>query len=537
MTTLAISKDEKLNASSGPTRRKSFQAKNIGLTAPKQPAKPELPKNFFQAALALVMTSVPLKPSRDFSKLKLTPRPSKMERAASPRSDAQNRPNYKREKEEIEAWDLSPELQEEALGFYDSLYGENIAWMPEEVALTWEYLHQDPIEVAKAYDDLGMDHVDTPLCWVARLYLCMPLPPEYFKIGDSRGVFYMHKIRLIKLPIHPGILYLKDLIRRVRKSLPVTETFELTSERQQVFYDKFDKESRVDMLLMRLAVEENTNKYQFYTNKLVTDTEELKAVNKGEAIDNQENTEPLNSKSKITDFMVFDVCSQLAIDRMVEPHLAGFVAAFMLEKEDTDKEWEWRSPLPQKFFWVNTVIKRAQTEYPFLEELASRLELHKEEMAKLFSRPQNFRDTLKLGFAFKNPSEAEVKKAVMKERCELMNRLIIKRTQNLKKVRTLRKADHLNSLVSPEEKSKSLQRSRKQSNADENESPDSPGLVSVMSKRRQNKQASNFATQLIKKKEEENKASQENAQEKETRALIKELHAILGEDIIVAALN
>lgn len=518
-------------------RRKSIQAKNNSLNPLQKVAqRADLPKNFFRAALAVAMASLPLKITKDAPLLGRSPRSSNndsMMKSTLPKIKRET--DFTREeKEAIQAWDLAPEFLDEAFGFYESLYGENMTELPYELEISEEYLHEDPIEVVKAYDDLVMTHVDTALCWVARMYLCMPLPPEYFRVENSEGVFYIHKVRLVRLPLHPGVGYLKDIVRRVRKHLPPTETFEQTIHRYQVFFDEFNKEVKVDMLLMRLTVEENTNKYFYYSNKLVSEQENL-VESKVEVEEGQENTEPLLSKTKLTDFMIFDVCKQVEIDRTQDPHLTGFVAAFMLEKEETNKEWEWRSPTPHKYFWVNTVVKRAQTEYPFLEELMAALIIHKEELKKLLERENNLRDTVKLGFAFRKPDMEEVKNSIAKERIEIMNRMIVKRTQNLKDIKILRKADHLGSLISPQEKLKSAKRSRKPSfNEDSFNQPDSPSKIS---KKSPMKPGSNFASQLMLKKEEENKISKENEKEKETRKLIKELNSILGEDIIVKISN
>lgn len=518
-------------------------------------SKSDIPISFYRAIYAVAMMSLPLKLTNNPSQQKASssPKASRTKNLAAMSVHITKQQNHdgKREKEAIEAWEITPELLDEAYGFYEDIYGENLISLPEEVENSPEYQNQDPIEVAKAYDDLGMTHEDTPLCWVARLYLSMPLPPEYYKIEDSTGVYYMHKVRLVKLPVHPALTYLKGILRRTQNSLTSGETLEVTPQRQQVFIDQFRRTVKVDMLLMRLTVEGNTRKYDFYSNKMVSDFDQTSNL-KGAVLDNHENSEPIVSKTKITDLMIFDVCRQAGVDRLSSPHLVGFVASFMLEKEAIVKDWECRNPNPQKYFWVNTVVKKAQTEYPFLEELTAKLVLHQEKLADLTQRTDNFRDLVKLSFAFKKMEHSDIKKSVMKERFEIMQRVVIKRTQNVKAVKALKKADQINAKMmlipgdtldglkpsdNPNDSESFMKLAQLAGEGDLNASESATIKKLEINRRNSKRFNTNLASQLLLRKGQERKVHNDDTQENQTRQLVKDLYSLLGEDIIVVGCN
>lgn len=541
---------DKIELSSVHGRRKSFNTKS-GMPSvwmqSKVPSKADIPKTFYKAVYALAMScgklTVKAKSKRKMSSVmegKSVNQASKNE-GSSIGLFSQAKIDQKILQDEIESWELSQSMLEDAMVYYHSVYGNSSTHVPDSLLNSKEYLFQDPVEVAKSFDIFDMTKEDIPICWIARLGLCLPLPPEYAEIESPQGKVYLHKLKLVRLQMHPGLLYIRDMVRRARPFIPGGENFENSPNRFQQFMNPNRKLQRVDMLLMRLALEGNEDTYKHYVNKITIKTD--KKVS--DLVNDQTNGlegEGVPGKSKLTDFMVLDVCKQVGVNYITEPHLAGFVTSFMLEKEATDAEWQWRSPEHLKFFWVNTIIKRAQSEYPFLEELIAKLMLHKEELRTQLDRPDNFRDSLGLQYIFKKNQDVYVKEKLSEKKADYMNRVIIRRAKDLNTIKELRKKDHLNAIASPtspKRRSSRGSRSKEGSNlSKEADLPESPGMKSsktgLASPLRSVK---NFATDFLLRKEELSKANKENEKDKATRSIIKEIYGILGEDIIVNLLN
>lgn len=502
--------------------------------------KNDLPKSLYRALYALIMSVGKLKLPKiskkkgeavNQSTVDIIKNHSNIKRHTSCSEDVE----YKRMVSEMEDWELSHSLMVEAMDYYDTIYGNIAGQPPDDIRLSKAYLTQDPVEVARSFKTFDMTVKDMPFCWVARFGLCLPLPPEYSQISDSEGTIYIHKLRLVRLRMHPGLLFIRDLARKSR-ILAQGISYETTPERFQDFIDIYNKRKRVDMVLVILALEGDEDAYKHYVNKLaVKESKDPMETNFRDKA-GEEDREEIFGKSKIIDFMIFDVCKQAGVDCVKQPHLVGFVTAFMLEKEVTEKEWEFRKPEHHNFFWVNTIIKKAQSEYPFLEELKAQLLIHKESLEKQFKHPNNFRETQGLAFIFKNQNQVEIKTEIDKQRIEFMNRVVIKRTKNLKEIKMLRKKDHLNQKITSNntgsKKGRNNSKSRESSVSSQQSSRmGSPG------KKPSNFHGPNiglhFASEFLMRKEERQKAKQENEKDNNTRQMMKEIHDLLGEDIIV----
>lgn len=511
-------------------------------------SKADIPKIFFEAMYALVMScgklTLGLPTKRGGSSIGdcgSIHSQSKAERNHGRAEYISPAAEHKILLNEIESWELSQSMLEDAMVYYHSMYGHSSTDIPENIFNTREYLCQDPVEVAKRFDIYGMTKEDIPICWIARLGICLQLPPEYAEIDDPNGRVYLHKLKLVRLQMHPGLLYLRDLVRRARSQIPAGENYENSAQRFQEFLEAGDKVQRIDMLLMRLALEGNDNTYKHYVNKLAVKTGK-KVTDLAKGQDSAVDDDGKKGKSKLTDFMIFEVCRQVNVNPAVEPHLTGFVATYMLEKEITDREWEWRSPEDQAFFWVNTVIKKAQSEYPFIEELNAKLMFHKEELRTQYERPDNFRDSQGLQFIFKKSGTSDVTAKLSDKRLEYMNRLVIRRVKDLNQIKDYRRKVHLNTQSAVNIKMRSRRHSRSPSKSPENsqksnqdKQSDTPGkskmCISIASP---TKTMKNFATDFLLKKVEDSKINKENEKDLETRKVINEIYDLLGKDMIVA---
>ena len=165
----------------------------------------------------------------------------------------------------MEAWDAAAVLSEQAIPFYQQMFGFDIRQTPEEIFNSRAYLRQIPLDIVKEFDVYGVSKEESHLYWIVRFAKALPLPPEYVKMVDDNGDCYFNKFKLLKVPLHPGNSYIKELVRLERNRSRVNKDgLEQNIAKIQDFIDDFERPQRVDLFMMRLAIEDDKEAYLQY---------------------------------------------------------------------------------------------------------------------------------------------------------------------------------------------------------------------------------------------------------------------------------
>jgi hypothetical protein len=364
--------------------------------------------------------------------------------------------------------------------YYNNLYGKEIANIPERSKDSLEYMQQDPVSVVQNLPlfDLGLE--ETHLYWTVRFYLLLKLPPEFEKVSiienGSNVTKYMQKITFLVTDIHPGYFYIMELIRRGRTlHKHAHNEGERFKERIQAFSDPFGRQKQVDLYQLALMIYGDKEMYQSYWSvkrsekNLNTLMKEILKHREEPAVALKSVEEKKKSAiSSVKDLLVLEVCRQAQVDSQRSPHEAGWVTEFLLEKEH-DLVWEWRSPDNSKIFWVNQIEKKAQAQYPFLNELKDRIAKNRRNTLKGLEEESNFKNLTKLNFFFFEKTAEEMKRRIQEQRVNYTEIVLAQKLKNFDSLKQYR----------VEQQAEEEEQERARQRADQREMDDGKSMNSI----------------------------------------------------------
>lgn len=436
---------------------------------------------------------------------------------------------------QMESWDVAPELLQEAMVYYQELYGPEIFAPPKEIATSTAYMRQDPTVVVRSFDTFDVGIEETYLYWAVRMGLALPIPPGYIQLEEDGGRWYLHKMRLVKIPIHPGHLYTKDLIRQARvRYKNYKDKLDLNFSKFHDFIDGGGHSHKVDLYLLRAAVEGDVELYDQTVQRglQAAGNSRVRLATAGSAKD--EETETVKGGSKITDQLLVEICNQAEVNRVTEPHLLGFVLDFLNGLEKKEKIWEPRCPDSKTFFWVNNRLKRAQKQYPYLRELKEAIEGERDRI-KNEETKVNYKDQTALDFLFSKASGQGTKDIISYERKNLIGRVILKKIRNVEEMRNQAMYEDIELQSSPVTNFSPTAQGQGSSSLPQPRGPISPTKAkadTTIPSFQVQGGFSGFSQEFFKRREDYKHRAQIGVKRQQFKNMINELRSLLGRDTI-----
>lgn len=485
--------------------------------------------------------------------------------------------------DENNMWEGVEKVLQEGLAYYQGCLGESLFALPTEILTSDAFQTQQPLDVVKVFDILDIGSREVDLYWVARLALALPLANEYVTIkeGDWANRIYLHKFRLTRIPVHPGLLYLKDIIRQVRKRRGLLEGTEgepdhgsgngeekktdsaveppeklnsLQSPQYQEFISETGHLHRIDLYILRIAFEGDRQKFKS-VNHQTADLVNVWLENVLEAASSRKAMQGLQGMAlpgRVPDNLTLDVCRQVGVDLETEAHLIGVVTNYLIDMDNVTNGWRHRNPSPLVYFWVNAELRKAQSEFPHLSDLGKKLEQHRQGVAKgvrkalkealgeetaevkapkgsiltpeeslpseaLLKEARILKDPQKLNYVFKIKDAKEIKASVLNQQQEIAKRSLIKKAKNLAELGEFKKEERQAKMS--KKKANQKQQAESEEASEENSLPP--------------EKKPNFFSDFFKKRREEKQLKEKEEKRRLLTENLREVEELLGEDVFV----
>ena len=252
----------------------------------------------------------------------------------------------------------------------------------------------DIYKVMQALYLLNITKYEPYLVWIARLYICLPLPDGWERVENlnedkDNPDIYENWFTKISINVRPCYSYIVKLIEAAKRNRELSEKMAKIwmINQDHIFEDGF----------YRIYVVENNRLFQSELQKKLSNISQglqnlFKAGDKSKQIVKKQETEQLTDpfvekvekylkNPDLQDMHILTICRQLQIDtdKIENAHLLFFIYNFV-HKKTVVSHWSFRNPAADECYWINHEFKRISGEYPFLDELKIELDEHQSKL-------------------------------------------------------------------------------------------------------------------------------------------------------------
>jgi len=276
--------------------------------------------------------------------------------------------------------------------YYENLIPQDSFSCPKSIELSENYQYADIEKVISAASEYGIDIENEPfLLWIARMAICMPLPPFWRKKTVAGKNFYFSLEYNILTDINPLNEFIKEYVQRVR----ILIGNEAKNTKFSKFYDALLREYITES--PNLHQEKQTDLYESaYNNSAIKNMEKQLGVFESDPNRlNKVRKSPLQM-APISDLEILEISKQIGLDLPKESYLLLAIEEIIKEIKNMRNEiWEFRE-VGGVCYWTSSETKLTTPQYPFLDEI-------KQEVNEIKKEKEIMRNDEKFKNSYKQP--------------------------------------------------------------------------------------------------------------------------------------